>query len=530
MEDPERSEVSLAIDYVDADAGMVDADADADPTPETGPTAVSSIPDLSAIDRGQLRRLPESEVRLIEQHGQLYSDIFRKLQLKPGKYFDFWNGVLRVLRSNHLDEIQRGTASVYKQFSNRLLRGYGTIVWVSQVDEWLIDAADLDEGEDRLTYRKPRATRPASDVSENDRFFTILQPLWVRMRNVLFTPRTQSTPRGRRRVGRPRNLSTVKDDEAEYQDLSDSQTPSSPPASSLDRARARSQQKITNLQARMAEVTPTDQKMTYAETERGLVDLIVALSKLRARSDPHIFESLWQEKIMRIDEVEDEVPEEDSTVTDNAVVAQGMIPINEPTTTSTSMSNEPFNSRGIPIKDPNSIIPPTLPSVMSIWISTAYMPSITLSDDGLPNHVHVFAPEAKAYHWVDAPVENLDMSRFIEGVNYRVTTPASKVLGYVLSYGWNDICRFISTGRFEAHEQTKHLGCSEHVQDQGKGKEKAAVDEGSKAKLKGPDVDFPAHQWRVIGVGWPDFQEDLLCAARLGVKVWRMKVCVVTLP
>lgn len=170
MEDPERSEVSLAIDYVDADAGMVDADADADPTPETGPTAVSSIPDLSAIDRGQLRRLPESEVRLIEQHGQLYSDIFRKLQLKPGKYFDFWNGVLRVLRSNHLDEIQRGTASVYKQFSNRLLRGYGTIVWVSQGDEWLIDAADLDEGEDRLTYRKPRATRPASDVSENDRY------------------------------------------------------------------------------------------------------------------------------------------------------------------------------------------------------------------------------------------------------------------------------------------------------------------------------------------------------------------------
>ena len=92
------------------------------------------------------------------------------------------------------------------------------------------------------------------------------------------------------------------------------------------------------------------------------------------------------------------------------------------------------------------------------------------------------------------------------------------------------MCRFISTGRFETHEQTKHLGCSEHVQDKGKGKEKAAVAEGSKAKLKGPDVDFPTHQWRVIGVGWPDFQEDLVRAARLGVKVWRMKVCVVTLP
>lgn len=191
----------------------------------------------------------------------------------------------------------------------------------------------------------------------------------------------------------------------------------------------------------MAEVTPGDRKMTYVETERGLVDLIVNLSRLRARSDPHIFESLWQEKIMRIDEIEDEVPEEVSTATDtadtanNAAVAQGMIPINDPI--NTSMSNEPFNSRGNPIKDPNSIIPPTLPQVMSIWISTAYMPSITLSDDGLPNHVQVFAPDAKAYHWIDAPVENLDMSRFIEGVNYRVTTPASKVLGYILSYGWN---------------------------------------------------------------------------------------------
>ena len=161
MEDPERSEAALAVDHVDADADAPSA---------TGPTAASSIPDLSAIERGQLRKLPESEVKLREQNGLLYSDIFRQLQLKPLKYFDFWNGILRVLRSNHYDEIQRGSASVYKQFSNRLLRGYGTIVWVTQVEEWLIDAADLDEGEARLTYRKPRAGRPASDVSENARY------------------------------------------------------------------------------------------------------------------------------------------------------------------------------------------------------------------------------------------------------------------------------------------------------------------------------------------------------------------------
>ncbi|KAK5551240.1 hypothetical protein LTR46_010722 [Exophiala xenobiotica] len=551
MEYPERAEVALAARLLDDDVEFIDAEADAlsqtESLDEPEPIAdsLASIPDLSFIEKGQLRKVPDAQVRLIEQHGQLYRDIFRELQLKQRKQFNFWDGVLRVLRSNHYDELQRGTASVYKLFSNRLLRGYGTIVWVTQADEWLIDAVELREGEDRLTYKKPHGTRPASDAPENARFFTILEPLWIRMRNVLFTPRTQSTPRGRR-VGRPRKLSTVQDEEAEYQDLSDSQNPSSSlqPLSSFDRARARSQQKITDLQARMAAATPADEKWTYAQTERGLSDLFAGLSKVRARSDPRVFASLWYEKIMRIDEIQDQVPET-STATDidmtntcsnPAAIAEGAIIATNPTIT--SMSNEPFNSHGTPIKDPNSIIPPSLPSAMSIWISTAYMPSITLSDDGLPNHVQVFAPEAKAYHWIDAPIENLDMSRFIEGVNYRVSTPASKVLGYVLSYGWNDLCRFISTGRFETHEQTKHLGCSEHTQDKGKGKEKAidADAEGSgsksksKSKLNGPDVDFPTHQWRVIGVGWPEFQEDLVRAAKLGVKVWRMKVCVVTLP
>ena len=50
------------------------------------------------------------------------------------------------------------------------------------------------------------------------------------------------------------------------------------------------------------------------------------------------------------------------------------------------------------------------------------------------------------------------------------------------------------------------------------------------AKSKGPDVDFPTHQWQVIAVGWRDFQNDLRDAPRRGVKVWRMKVCVVEMP
>jgi hypothetical protein len=176
MEYPERAEVALAARLLDDDVDYLDADADAlsqtEPTDETGPIAQSSvlIPDLSFIEKGQLRKVPDAQVRLIEQHGQLYRDIFRQLQLKPRKQFDFWDGVLRVLRNNHYDELQRGTASVYKLFSNRLLRGYGTIVWVTQADEWLIDAVELREGEGRLTYKKPHGTRPASDAPENARY------------------------------------------------------------------------------------------------------------------------------------------------------------------------------------------------------------------------------------------------------------------------------------------------------------------------------------------------------------------------
>lgn len=40
------------------------------------------------------------------------------------------------------------------------------------------------------------------------------------------------------------------------------------------------------------------------------------------------------------------------------------------------------------------------------------------------------------------------------------------------------------------------------------------------------DNDFTAAEWRTIALGWRDFQEDLRHAAQLGVRVWRMKVCV----
>ena len=41
--------------------------------------------------------------------------------------------------------------------------------------------------------------------------------------------------------------------------------------------------------------------------------------------------------------------------------------------------------------------------------------------------------------------------------------------------------------------------------------------------------DFTNAEWQTIALGWRDFQNDLRHAARLGVRVWRMKVCVIAM-
>ena len=40
--------------------------------------------------------------------------------------------------------------------------------------------------------------------------------------------------------------------------------------------------------------------------------------------------------------------------------------------------------------------------------------------------------------------------------------------------------------------------------------------------------DFTDAEWQTIALGWRDFQNDLRHAAQSGVRVWRMKVCVLT--
>ncbi|KIV83211.1 hypothetical protein PV11_05258 [Exophiala sideris] len=503
-----------------ASVSLPTAAAEANTTPPPSPKP--SIPDLSSLDANQLSKVPEYEARAIESSGEVYSDIFRRLQIRPDKYEEFYNGVLRFERNKHVAEVKRGTAASLTSVSRTLLRAFGYIVWAPS-SEWLIDNSVLSEGEVRLTYSR----KLGPDHPDNDRFYPILDDLWLRMRNVLFAQKPAPHPgrrRGRPAMGRPSapppppNVDTEEDI---YHSASTSHA-------AFERARATASRKLTALWETMPESDSLDRQYTYEECDEAILDLIVRLHEVRSRSDPRVFASLWEERIMRIDELEDVLPIDNNTQTQPAT----------PDTLARNqmyLSNEPFHTHGRPILSNPSSIPPTMPSVMSIWISTSCLPTISLSASGLPNVIQTAAPPQQAYHWVDAPVENTDMTRFIQGVNWRIEPNASDIVGFVLSYGWNDITRFISTGRFETHEQTTGKqsgdGDAEHESEK-EGKDvdvemdmdSVVMPVEKMARHTGPDIDFPTHQWQVIGVGWRDFQNDLQDAARRGVKVWRMKI------
>lgn len=176
---------------VDVDVDMADKPPNDDDNEESSDR--DSLPDLTDIEARHLRKTPNHEVKTTERQGLLYSGFFRQLQLKPQKYLEFYNGVIWPLRYNHIEEIQRGTPAGYRAFTNRLLRGYGYIIWPSNsapTSEWLIDVEDLDEGDVRLTYVKPTGRNGASTVPENARYVPAYQP---HLRGPLLLAKTTTT-------------------------------------------------------------------------------------------------------------------------------------------------------------------------------------------------------------------------------------------------------------------------------------------------------------------------------------------------
>ncbi len=127
---------------------------------ELEPPSSPYTPDLSTISSGGLRKLTENVVAAIEGHdGSLYHPLYRQLQVKPAKYYDFNNGVVRHIRNKHFVDIKRGSDASIKSISGLVLRGFGHEVWRAGSD-WLLEDKDLDEGEVRIVYDRRKLEDP----------------------------------------------------------------------------------------------------------------------------------------------------------------------------------------------------------------------------------------------------------------------------------------------------------------------------------------------------------------------------------
>jgi hypothetical protein len=114
---------------------------------------LSTIPDLSMVAGNGLRRVNEGTVVVTERNGDLYAPIFRQLQIRPDKYYEFHEHVVRRVRKKHHAEIRRATEPSLRLTTSHLLRGFGYTIWKPN-SEWLLDDKDLDKGEARLMYCK----------------------------------------------------------------------------------------------------------------------------------------------------------------------------------------------------------------------------------------------------------------------------------------------------------------------------------------------------------------------------------------
>ena len=217
--------------------------------------------------------------------------------------------------------------------------------------------------------------------------------------------------------------------------------------------------------------------MSADETDKAIFDLVVQVADIRARSDPVNFGQAWDQHIGRLKEIEDahnsngRADEEASIVAAYVDKGEQIEALVHDTPSSAvpafrNLSNEPRATEGLPLPQswPQSL-PPRLPEVMAVYITTAPAQS---------PYTH------QAYEWPGAPVRMVDQRAFYNGVMSRVEMRDERVQGLVMSYGWCDVCRWVAKGPAGERE------------------------------------------------GWDVLQSDLKWAAGRGVRLWRMKVLVVS--
>jgi hypothetical protein len=106
---------------------------------------------ISFADRPKGSTLRQRHQQDINESAADYADLFRTLQIRPDHYERFLDGVLKVLRTKHIKELQRGTDASIKHLSSLVVRGYRTIIW-RMGSEWLVGDGELERGEERLLH------------------------------------------------------------------------------------------------------------------------------------------------------------------------------------------------------------------------------------------------------------------------------------------------------------------------------------------------------------------------------------------
>ena len=389
-----------------------------------------------------------------------YTIFFDNLQIDREWHQRVWKELQRYRNKKSTTfqaRMKKGTEESIQLLARDFMKTIAFIVW--KVDsEWLKDGLQ----EPALVYRKG---------GENLEIIECFVPLFWHMRSLLYK---------KKKV----NLSTdARRGTTEAAILPD-ETP---------RGRTAAQSSTRKvLEKLISSVPEVNHAWTAKETSRALDDLIVRLSEIRVRSTPANFARSWKDHVGRLEECESLEQDESQ--------AQEFPEAISPETT--NVTNEPFSTMGLALQP---IFPstPLTPDQMSLYITVHP-----------PRHPY----SSRAYHWYDAPVRGWDQERFFQGLLDRLdigvanqengneshnefedamsidqevasatddyANPAESeklythIVGWVLSYGWNDSCRFVGAGRAER----------------------------------------TAGFWML--------QDDIKEAARKGVSVWRMKVLV----
>lgn len=327
--------------------------------------------------------------------------------------------------------------------------------------------------------------------------------------------------------------------------------------------------------------------LSRGEAGAAIQDLIRQVAEIRACTDPRVFEELWERHIGRLEELDCPfgIAKGDQDASNSETNPPEESTSDPKPSAPRAVSSEPFVSKGNPIPPQmplSALVPATPPSHMSIWISTCgILPTTSLYSVPLITASTIYSAHSSAgatsstcspaYHWPNAPVQNSDLAPFFLGMNARVDPPTSSILGWLLSYGWNDRCRFISSGLTDVGNNEPTEENSDAQSGEVDADAEATDDDdhapppppppsptlsadlfdpkdsnlsidppsnpvvrpttaaAEAASIAEQNADFDEEQWASIKLGWRDFQYDLREAARMGVRVWRIKVCVLNL-